>query len=633
MGDINEWLSRGVRAFNHYNRYKHGILLKNDPMGGEVILKLVPVLLHINHPDLPGYIQGKTCPSGIKTMEWQPEFIKVLEKFLSNRIDLTNIQDYLPRDRNIEGIFTIGSVGSIGQTRDSDYDIWVIVDVQSVGKARLRLLETKIERLQRWITARFLIKVQFFLMDIFKIQANEFGVVSQEGAGSALKVLLKEEFYRTMTLIQGRIPLWWIVPPFSNSGVYEQASNTLHSINGLVHDDFIDLGDITLVPRQELFGATLWQMHKALDDPLKSVLKMALVSTYMDPDYYARLPCDTLKSQVFNSKAEDVVDPYIVAFQRIEDYYKSRGDYKTLDLLRQCFYIKVSPNIGENDIIKVHRQDKASIMVDVIKSWGWPLKRIQYLNKFNEWDIQGYQKFGNEIHKYLRKTAVLLIREAKKGLVHAGLEEDVDMEILRRRVEAFYVSKEGKIISEKRVQRDEPAYRELVFCYNSGTWKIFSSMPSKGCDEDSIMTSHRIAPIIAWLVYNRRFDASTVFHMVPNSSYIFLSDIQHLLVELRSFIPEASSIGLDRQSLLTPSYINRIFIIGNMEVSHQLKSIEEVDILYLNTWNELFSISIPPKGLKGWIKKAKRADTKINVWVSKKANSKQLVSSLVSLIS
>ncbi len=633
MEELGELLSAGVRAFNHYNRYKKGIFLKNDPVGGEVILKLVPILLHVNHPDLPGYVQDETCPCGIKTMKWTTESIKTLEKFLSTHIKFTNIQDDLPLHRDIEGIFTIGSVGSVGQTKDSDYDIWVVIDAPAIGDARLHLLETKVKQLQRWIKTLFPVKARFFLMDILKIQANEFGAISQEGAGAALKVLLKEEFYRTMTLIQGRIPLWWIVPPFIDTEVYDQASHTLYNIDGFVTDDFVDLGNITQIPQQELFGAALWQMHKALDDPFKSVLKMALVGTYMDLGYHARLLCDVLKFQVVNSRPGDVVDPYIVAFQRIDDYYRGIGDYKTLDLLRQCFYIKVSPNIRAGDLINIQRQDKTSIMVDIIKSWGWSLKRIQHLNRFNEWDVQRYRKFGDEVHAYLQKTAVLLIREAKKGLVHAGIEQDVDMEILRRRVEAFYVPKKGKIVSEKRVLRNEPTYRELVFCYNNSTWKTFPAMPSKGCEGDAIMASERIVPIIAWLVYNRRFDASTVFNMVPNSSHVFLSDIQHLLAELRSSIPEASSIGLDRDALLAPSDIKQIFVIGNMEASPHLTSITEVDILYLNTWNELFFSPIRPGGLKAWIRKARRADTKMDMWVPRETNSKQLMKALSSLIS
>jgi len=632
MEEFGDLLSTGVRAFNHYNRYKKEILLKNDPVGGEAILKLVPVLLHINHPDLPGYVQDEACPCGIKAMKWNTESIKTLENFLSTRVKFTNIQDYLPLHRDIEGIFTIGSVGSVGQTRDSDYDIWVVMDASAIGDARLHLLETKVKRLQHWVKTLVPVKARVFLMDILKIQANEFGTVSQEGAGSALKVLLKEEFYRTMTLIQGRIPLWWIVPPFSNTEVYDRASQMLYSIDGFVPDDFVDLGNITQVPQQEFFGAALWQMHKALDDPFKSVLKMALAGTYMDPGYHARLLCDVLKSQVVNSRPGDVVDPYMVMFQRIDDYYRGIGDYKILDLLRQCFYIKVSPNIREGDLINIHRQDKTSIMVDLIKSWGWSLKRIQYLNRFNEWDVQIYRKFGDEIHAYLQKIAVLLIREAKKGLVHAGIEQDVDMEILRRRVEAFYVPKKGKIVSEKRVLRNEPAYRELVFCYNNSTWKIFPSMPSKGCEGDAIMASERIVPIIAWLVYNRRFDTSTVFNMVPNPSYVFLSDVQDLLAKLIPSIPEASSIGLDRDALLAPGDVKQIFIIGNMEASPHLTSIAEVDILYLNTWNELFFNSIRPEGIKAWIKKARRADTKMGIWVSRETNSKQLIKAFSSLI-
>jgi hypothetical protein len=64
-------------------------------------------------------------------------------------------------------------------------------------------------------------------MDLQDIRTNNFGSVSQEGSGTALKSILKEEFYRTMTLIEGRVPLWWIVPPDRGAQGYEQMRGLL----------------------------------------------------------------------------------------------------------------------------------------------------------------------------------------------------------------------------------------------------------------------------------------------------------------------------------------------------------------------------------------------------------------------
>ena len=632
MKEIETGLSAGIRAFTHYNRSKKSMMLKNDPVGSRVILELLPLLIHINHPNLPGYIGQEYCPCGIKCMEWPTQTIKEISNFLLSKITLGKILDYIPKQREIEGLFTIGSVGSLAQTRESDYDIWVVVDVEHIEPARIKSLERKLKLIQRWITSKYMIDVHFFLMDVLHIKNNNFGSVSQEGSGSALKTILKEEFYRTMTLIEGRIPLWWIVPPESGPDGYEQARSILDALQGEEANDIMDLGDIDFIQEQELLGAALWQMHKALDDPLKSVLKMALVATYLDSSGREQLLCSVVKNNVFHATKDGFVDPYLEILHRVESYYDARGDYKTVDLLRRCFYLKVSPNIRSIDLIKIDRDDKASIMVDIVKPWGWSLKAIKDLNDFSEWGVEKYRGFGDDIHTYLKLTTILLIRKAKAFLINSAPDEDVEVEILRRRIEAFYVSKEGKVQSEKRVKKKEPAYRDLFFSYRNGMWRISEESPDMN-GSIPIMESERVVKIVAWLIYNKRFDASTAFHMIPNPSKVMLSDIQSLLWKLTALIPDANSIGLDRSSLMEDKFPKQMVIIPNMECPDSMHSIREVDVLYINTWNELFCQYFSPEQIGIWMRMIKRPSTQVNIWLPREGNTKHLAQVLNSLIS
>ena len=56
MKDLELKLTKAAKAFLNYNSYKQAIMVDNDPAGAQVILRLLPLLLHINHPDLPGYL-------------------------------------------------------------------------------------------------------------------------------------------------------------------------------------------------------------------------------------------------------------------------------------------------------------------------------------------------------------------------------------------------------------------------------------------------------------------------------------------------------------------------------------------------------------------------------------------------
>ncbi|MEA2102530.1 MAG: class I adenylate cyclase [Thermodesulfobacteriota bacterium] len=629
MRDLDARLAKGLRAFNHYNRYKKAIMVENDPAGARVIVRFLPLCIHVNHPDLPGYPGDTDIPCGIKAMQWPAKTIEGLGEFLPSRIDRRRLQDYVPRQREIEGIFTIGSVGSVGQTRRSDYDIWVVVDEGVVGKSRIIPLKRKLQLLEKWLSSRYLLDVHFFIMDIYDIKSNNFGRVSHEGAGAALKNLLKEEFYRTMTLLEGRIPLWWIVPSDEKADVYDDSFQALHYSDLLEPDDFIDMGDIRSVPQQELLGAALWQMHKALDDPLKSVLKMALVSTYIEKDNEGELLCDVVRRRVLDSKKTDVVDSYIEPFRSVEAYYATKGEKETVDLLRRCFYLKVSPNIQIRDLIKIKQMDKASIMVEMVRSWGWSFKEIKDLNRFNEWDIERYRTLGDQLHGYLKKTAILLIRQSKASLLHVSMEEDVEMEILRRRVEAFYVSKKAKIKSEPRVKKNEPVFGELSFVFELGLWHIFRRYTPKS---HPVMSTARVVKIIAWLVFNMRVDPSTAFHMIPNTSGVSLGDIQSLTKELYSRIPRTSAIGLNRDALMETAKITNIVAVLNMEKPEQINTISEIDVLYVNSWNELFCIHPGTAEFRQWARKVKGPETSLSLWMPDRSDSKRLAGALVSLL-
>ncbi|HON60997.1 MAG TPA: class I adenylate cyclase [Deltaproteobacteria bacterium] len=632
MMDFESRVATGIRAFTHYNRYKKRIMRVNDPLGSRVILDLFPLCIHINHPALPGYTGDDDCPCGVKCMEWPVSTIRSLGTFSPIRLKTGEVRNQVPRNREIEGLFTIGSVGSLGQTRESDYDIWVVVDAQAIGKPRLRLLERKLKLLQRWITSQYIIDMHIFLMDVDDIRKNNFGIVSQEGAGSALKNILKEEFYRTLTLIEGRTPIWWVSPPDNGKDAYKKTVDCLRQSLMFDFIDFIDMGDITSIPDQELLGAALWQMHKALDDPLKSMLKMALTATYLEPSGKSALLCDELKRRVMQASQEEIIDPYVEIFKRVENYYRDRGDEKTIDLLRKCFYLKVSPAITANDLLRVNRQDKTSMMVEIVRTWHWPISYIRDINRFNEWSVEKYRAFGDELHDYLKKTTVLLIRKAKSYLLESQLDQDVEMEVLRRRVEAFYVAKEGKVEAEKRVKRKEPAYEEIFFAYEKKKWHIYGSYPERK-RQKPIMSVERIVKILAWLVYNKRFDASTAFHMIPNTTGVALSDLQALLRELNTLIPDANSMGLDRESLMDRKFIKRVMIIGNMEASNVYDTIREIDLLFINSWNELFCFHMQPAAVKAWMKENRTPWTQISIWLPREGKSRRLAIMLQSLYS
>ncbi len=552
------------RAFLNYNRYKHRIMYENDSVRADMVLKLIPLLLHLNHPRLPGYSESEDCPCGIKIMERPDETKMEILSMIPDKISLKSIQESMPRAREIEGLFTIGSLGSVGETQDSDCDIWVVVNAGDIGASRIKLLEKKLGIISKWASVLYNMEVYFYLLDINDIRNNNFGAISHEGAGSSLKSLLKEEFYRTMTLIEGRIPVWWIIPVTGNKDAYKESLNNLSSIDGNNPDDFLDLGDLEEIPRDELLGAALWQMHKALSDPLKSVLKMAQVKMHLETKGSAELFCNNLKKKVHEARYEEVIDPYIEAFKSIERHYSQETHSYTADLMRKCMYLKSSPGIKPYHLLSIGKADKQALISDLVREWGWSLKTVEHLNDFPDWNTKTYKLFGNQIHEFLNVSAMALLKDTPSADSKANVSQDLEIEVLRRRIESVYVKKEDKIESEKRIQKHERAYDDLYFGYTRGVWEVFNN-PDFTDQAGVISSARRISSVIAWLVLNRRFSSTTSCHMLPNPTSTYLSDVQTLMRDIMKIIPDAATIGLDRESLLKRMSVSTVILIGNLE--------------------------------------------------------------------
>ncbi|MDO8697901.1 MAG: adenylate cyclase, partial [Pseudomonas sp.] len=87
----------------------------------QLVLKLLPLLFHVNHPLLPGYVSSAT-PAGL--CGYEPD-----DELLSEAQRLTRSFVYKPYRGKpqlpLQGLFLMGSLGTLAQAEQSDMDLWV----------------------------------------------------------------------------------------------------------------------------------------------------------------------------------------------------------------------------------------------------------------------------------------------------------------------------------------------------------------------------------------------------------------------------------------------------------------------------------------------------------------------------
>ena len=278
MEDIQKVLSQNRRVFLSYNSFRKKLFSERAPKDSGSILYLLPWLLSINEPACPGFVKDLKRPFRVYNIEYdkeikqrEPEFKKIFGITRGGTLLKPTQQVHL-----IQGIYTIGSAGTVSQNGSSDCDIWVCFDKKEYDKTAWMHLNQKINLIKGWMDNHLQLPVYFFICDINAVKEGRFGSVDEESSGSTQQNVLKEEFYRTFILIGGKIPIWWLVFSKTVQLDYEKALMA-SSLDSFWEYDLIDLGNIENIKSSEYFGAALWQFHKFLTSPLKSIIKMVLL--------------------------------------------------------------------------------------------------------------------------------------------------------------------------------------------------------------------------------------------------------------------------------------------------------------------------------------------------------------------
>ncbi|MDH3393523.1 MAG: class I adenylate cyclase, partial [Desulfobulbaceae bacterium] len=563
-----------------------------DPYKANLLFRIVPYLLHNNVKDLPGYVDSDACPYGIHL--FKPEDVITYELFnryfpTSNAFSNT-VKTIKPEEKPepcIHSLKTIGSIGSIAQTDVSDCDYWISIHRDEIGEGGVQLLEEKCRGIEEW-SMRKGTEIHFFLMDINETRDDRFeSAAEDESAGSSLKLLLKDELFRTHILVAGKMLLWWLIPPRLSDQGYRAFTNKLISSKNFNQDLFIDLGYLNVVPKEEIFGACLWQMNKALDSPFKSVIKFAYLELlFQDKKENSQLFSDKVKYLVtFNDnqppgQAETLplpdVDPYLLLAREIVQFYENdtSTDKKQDNLIKQCLFLKTIEGLqsGKNKQISGGRNTK---LMKLMGDWQLLPDDPAHFLEFHNWHHKELVQFGTQIHDYLIETYKRLRLIFKTLDSETGVTiTERDIAILGRKLFTFYQQKPNKIeyirsISPDLMCRDDVTVHATN---HSGNDYYYAFQGALDFSDDNIndytdsIIRRESDPVVlmAWLMVNSIINKKTRLHLTKTFMPLSLFDLQQLRDAMLDFFPRIHFAHISANNLLKKEHIERAFIVVNM---------------------------------------------------------------------
>ena len=523
-------------------------------------VELLPLLYHINHPLLPGYIKKNTV-AGLP--DYAPNATALS---LAHRLAKSfSYKQRAYRHFSIQAIYLMGSTGTIAYSSGSDFDIWICYD-SNLSEEHITELRAKSDAIQQWATTLD-VDAHIFLVNPEHFSQGHHDQISTEGSGSALHYLLLEEFYRTGLLLAGRFPLWWLVPPDQEANYDEYVADIKRK--RYIHSrDLIDFGGLHRIPAEEFYGATLWSLYKGINSPYKSVIKILLMEAYASEYPHIDLLAMRFKRLIYEGENEiNKIDPYLMMLHKVEQYLQKENNTQRQELIRRSFYIKVNQKLSEASDAEVHW--RRQLIGELTQAWGWTSSQLFVIDSKANWNIPRVIRERNALIHELTHSYKFLSDFARQN---AGLSiiKPADLTILGRKLYAAFERKTGKIdIIYRGVTSDlyesHLSFHRLKDEQDRYFWVIFSGVVNEreASTASPIKRAYNLVEVIAWCFFNKIISSHTVTGIYSAGSELSDKELGAIITTLEKTFHDNLLQRDNISALRKPAVISRVVTILN----------------------------------------------------------------------
>lgn len=574
------------------------------PTRQQRVLRLLPLLFHTNHPALPGYV-SVTTPAGLSSYNPTPVLLAEAQAVArSFRYRKPDPHGPMP----LQGLFLMGSLGTLAQAEQSDMDLWLCHDPQ-LSDCELTELRRKATLLETWAASQGA-ELHIFLVDPPRFASGQRDAeLGGEDCGSSQHYLLLDEFYRTAIWLAGRTPTWWLVPA-EHENHYLAYVGALQARGLLRAEEHLELGHLGQIPANEFLGAGLWQLYKCIESPYKSTLKLLLNEAYASEFPHGDCLALDFKRAVFAGSLDlDELDPYVLLYRRLEGYLLNLNDQPRIALMRRCLYLKINRPLSR-PVTAQRKSWQRQLLQRLCATWDWDERLLLNLDNRPQWKLR-------QVNEELRLLAAGLVKSyrslqqfARAQLASHPLSQR-DLAILGRRLRVVFARAPGKI--ETLNPGIAPNLTEghlTVQQVDHDHWALHGgSLSLRQCqDIVPLKQAPSLAELLVWAIRNGIIDGASRLTLHPGRSELFDFELQGLRSSLLQTLPGAQA-PVSEEAMLQPSRPVTLLILVNVGLdplktlsSAQLASgrsdvldysgahlnlVQSLDLVSISSWNEV----------------------------------------------
>lgn len=543
----------------------------------QAFVELVPLLFHVNHPLLPGYVSQHT-PAGLSDYTPGRGAVSAAKQLVRTFV----YEQRMQRSYAIRGLYLMGSPGTIAYTRHSDLDVWLVHDPE-LAPEDVEKLREKARRIEDYSQGTGL-EMHFFVFDAESFKRGQTLSLSDESSGSSQHYLLLDEFYRSGLLLAGLRPLWWAVPPEEEHRYDEFVEEALRK-RLLSARSYVDFGGLARIPAGEFFGGTIWQIYKSIESPYKSVMKLLLMEAYAAEYPKIGLLSHRHKLALLEDGVTlDELDPYIAMYRKLEEYLAAQADKGRLRLLRRAFYIKANEalTLPPDPRQPAWRRENIAALT---RQWGWDRNKLRELDRRAQWRIDTAIEERRELFVILRKSYSVLSDFGRRYASDKRITEK-DLTILGRKIHAAFDKKPHKIELVTRGICGSPQEAALSLHQRhdgrgGSVWQLFDGEIAREetAPHPPLRQSGSLVEVLAWCYFNRLNGPATAWHHYVDGRRQSSLPIRKILDALEAAYPEHELAPADLSALARAPRVMRALFFVNIGIDSALGGLNGGDVL------------------------------------------------------
>lgn len=568
-----------------------------------LVLDVLPLLLHVNHPRLPGFV-GHDTVAGIANFQPNAQHLQALQQ-LAKGFSLPRAGH--ARQQPITGLYSMGSLGSLAQARGSDLDVW-LCHQSSLSVQQRDSLQRKCQHLEQW-AGTYGLELHFFLMDLAQFRQGIQQATAGEDCGSSQHQLLLDEFYRSAIWLAGGQPRWWLIP-----NEHQRHAETLWTTlcqRHLVNDEqWLDFGALPTISPAEFIGAGLWQLTKGLHSPYKSLLKLLLTRHYASQYPNIQPLCNDLKAHIHQGNTDVAAnDAYLLLLARLSQQLQTEGNPQRLQLLRRAFYFKTQLRLSETSQAAEHSW-RSERMNALVQAWGWSASTLQTLDQRKHWSALRVSHERNELISEMLSSYRFLAAFSQKYTTHVHINKD-DMHLLGNQLYAAFDTRPGKIIDINPGISEHLEQERITLTWHREHWSLHTlngheRQRQLTPADEPLRQSPSLIELLCFAHLNALSRAHTHTALEPQTNPVTTYELNELTSVIRHISPPTVTqqhyqqpptieqwhvfinVGIDPQQHLSRKGMQKLSSrndsLGYSGVRENL--VQTLDVLTLNSWGE-----------------------------------------------